>query len=178
MRVLAVLAVLALAASSGALGQEQPLQPGQRVRVTVPILDVNKHKATFQRMSGDTLVLDSESYSLSDVTRLDVYRGRKSNTAKGALYGVLIGTSLGAIASVAWIADDCEFIDTSGCGSDETVVMIGGTVVLAVVGSGIGAGIGALTKTDKWDQVPLDRLRVSVVPQRGGRFGFGVSVAF
>ncbi len=31
---------------------------------------------------------------------------------------------------------------------------------------------------DRWQEVPLDRLRVSVAPQRDGRFGLGLSVRF
>jgi len=42
----------------------------------------------------------------------------------------------------------------------------------------LGAVIGALIKTDRWEEVPLDALRVSFVPQRDGRFGLGMSVRF
>lgn len=170
MRVLAVLAVLALAASTDAIAQEQPLQPGQLVRVTVPSLDVNKHKATFQRMSGDTLVLESASYSLPDVTRLDVYRGRKSwGWWKGALIGFFGGAAIGLGVGVA--------VDEPGSELYGLRVALGGAIG---AGSGLllGTWAGIAIRTDKWEQVPLDRLRVSVVPQRGGRFGFGVSAAF
>jgi hypothetical protein len=37
---------------------------------------------------------------------------------------------------------------------------------------------GFIWKTDRWEEVPLDRLRVSFGPQRDGRFGFGASVRF
>jgi len=33
-------------------------------------------------------------------------------------------------------------------------------------------------KIDRWEEVPLDQLRVSFVPQLDGRFGFGLSVRF
>ena len=52
-----------------------------------------------------------------------------------------------------------------------------GVVAVGAVGAGIGAGIGALSKTDKWEEVPLDQLRVSIVPRRDG-FALGFSVAF
>ena len=45
-------------------------------------------------------------------------------------------------------------------------------------GAGIGGLIGAFVKTDRWEAVPLDQLRVSVVPQRGGRFALGLSISF
>jgi hypothetical protein len=46
------------------------------------------------------------------------------------------------------------------------------------VGAGVGALIGTAIKTERWQEVPLDRVRVSFGPQRNGRFGFGLSVSF
>ncbi len=40
------------------------------------------------------------------------------------------------------------------------------------------AFIGLEIQTDRWVDVPLDRLRVSVGPQRDGRYGLGASVRF
>jgi hypothetical protein len=51
--------------------------------------------------------------------------------------------------------------------------------VFGVGGAIVGGLLGAFVwKTDKWEEVPLDRLRMSVVPQRDGRHGLGVSIAF
>ena len=51
----------------------------------------------------------------------------------------------------------------------------------AVVMGGFGAGVGAITgafiKTDRWKEVPLDRVRVSIAPKRDG-VAFGVRVVF
>ena len=33
-------------------------------------------------------------------------------------------------------------------------------------------------KTEHWEEVPLERLRVSLAPQRNGRFELGMLVAF
>jgi len=41
----------------------------------------------------------------------------------------------------------------------------------------VGAITGAFIKTDRWEEVPLDRLQVSFAPQRDG-FAVGLSVAF
>jgi hypothetical protein len=38
--------------------------------------------------------------------------------------------------------------------------------------------VGSSIKADRWDEVPLDRLRLSVVARRDRRFAFGVSVSF
>ncbi|NIM48165.1 MAG: hypothetical protein GTN78_20805 [Gemmatimonadales bacterium] len=172
-------AVLLVVPFATAVAQQQPppLEPGQRVRVTVPTRDMNKHVETFRRLRGDTLVLESMRCPLSDVTRLEVHRGEKSKAGKGALFGGLVGAGLGVVASVVWAAHDCEFIDNVGCEGEEVAVMAGGTAILGAAGALLGAGVGALIQTDRWEEVPLDRLRVSLVPQRDG-FGIGASISF
>ncbi len=45
-------------------------------------------------------------------------------------------------------------------------------------GAGLGALVGLLIKTDRWEEVPLNRFRVSFAPQRDGRFALGASVSF
>ncbi len=55
-------------------------------------------------------------------------------------------------------------------------------LLAALLGGGLGAGVGFLVgnfvMVDSWVDVPLERLRVSLGPQRDGRFGFGASVRF
>ncbi len=41
----------------------------------------------------------------------------------------------------------------------------------------VGAVVGGMIKTDRWEEVLLDRLRVSFVP-KGDGFALGFSVAF
>jgi hypothetical protein len=37
---------------------------------------------------------------------------------------------------------------------------------------------GTLLKTDRWEEVPLDRLRVSYDPHKHGRFALGLAYSF
>ncbi len=53
-----------------------------------------------------------------------------------------------------------------------------GGVIGGLGGLVVGALIGSAIETDRWVDVPLDRLRVSLGPQRDSRFGFGASVRF
>jgi hypothetical protein len=46
-----------------------------------------------------------------------------------------------------------------------------------VLGAGLGALIGLAIPAEKWEEVSLNELRVTLVPQRDG-FGLGISVAF
>jgi hypothetical protein len=169
MRFSILLAALLVVPLADTAAQDLLPQPGQRVRVTVPTVDVSKEQATFQRVAGDTLVLSSASYALADVTRLDVFAGRHGHPWNGMLVGFLGGAVAGAGIAVAATDPEDEFY---------------GLVVL--VGAGIGAGgglligtaVGASIKTDKWEQVPLDRLQVRPVATRNGHLGLAVSLSF
>ena len=163
----AVLLVLPLA-SAVAQQQPPPLEPGQRVRVTAP--DINKYDGTLQAMRGDTLTVDTLRIAVASVTRLDVYRGQKSNLLLGMGIGFAAGAGLGALLGAAVDCEDYGFSDQSSCVG---LAAAGG----AVVGLLVGTTAGLLIKTDRWEEVPLDQIRVSFMPQRDG-FALGISVAF
>jgi hypothetical protein len=175
MRALAFLAILVLAPFSDAIAQEVSLEPGQRVRITAPDLGINQQAATFDALDGGVLTVTADSTMrcpLSDVTRLDVHRGQRGHTLLGGGVGFLVGGLVGVAveAAACWATGE-----HSTC-IDNGYVLFGG--IGAALGTGWGLAVGSVVRTDKWEEVPLDRLRVSVVPQRGGRFGFGVSIAF
>jgi hypothetical protein len=174
MRCFGLFTILALASFTDATAQVLPLQPGQRVRVTAPALGILKQPGSFQAQHGDTLVVIADSvrhYPLTSVTRLERYRGRGSAWATGLGVGAIVGAMVGSGVGVAVAAgEDDPFI------SHEVIVAAGG-VTGAVSGALVGLIVGGLIKTDKWEKVPLERLRVSVVAQRNG-FGLGASIAF
>lgn len=175
MRMGRVLTVLYLVPVGNGYAQDLPLQPGQRVRVTVPSADVRTQQATFQRIAGDIVVLLSASYALSDVTRLDVHRGTRRNWDRGLLLGGAVVGAVGLGLGIAWMAD-CEDNQSSMCPDPPS-----GALWLAPIGflAGglVGAGIGAASKRDRWEEVPLSRLRVASVTMRDGQLGLAVSVA-
>jgi hypothetical protein len=55
---------------------------------------------------------------------------------------------------------------------------VGPAALGAVLGGTLGAVLGAVLRRERWEEVPLDGLHASIVPQRDGRFAFGASVAF
>ncbi len=69
-----------------------------------------------------------------------------------------------------------EFFMGSACRQSDAVA--GGAGVGVLVGGLLGLGIGALIKTDRWEEVPLDQFRVSLVPQWNGGRALGVAVSF
>ena len=142
-----------------AMAQEQPppLQPHARPRSSIVL------------QSGLMLPLAS-------VTRMDpspVIPSRMGNAVKT---GAVIGTTIGAAAGLV-----VGFILAGESTSPSALI-----AVITVAGAGTGAVVGALvggidaaaSGSDSQADAPLDRLRMSVVAQRDGRFGLGMSVRF
>jgi len=124
----------------------------------------------FRALRADTLVLDTTECPLASVTHLDVSQGLKSNAALGAT----IGVPAGALGAVVY----CKTLDVSGCrlfDDDLTPVV---AILFGVLGGLAGGIVGHFIKTDLWEEIPLERLRVSLTPQRDGRFALGFSVRF
>lgn len=172
-------AVLLVVPFATVFAQEQmPLpQPGERIRLMACTPVCEDLEGTCEALSGDTLRVRIEeratptAISLASVLKLEVHRGQKSNVGTGAIMGFVLGAAAGAIAGVVF----CSNEHCSGVTPGQAALYAG-----AVAGAGgavLGAGLGALTKRDRWEEVPLDRLRVSVVPRRDG-VALGISIAF
>jgi hypothetical protein len=83
--------------------------------------------------------------------------------------GTLAGAAIGALAGAAGCEDSFIF------SRDECIVMTGATGML--IGIPLGALTGALIKTERWENVPMEIVRVSVLPQGGG-VTVGMSIGF
>jgi hypothetical protein len=149
------------------------VSPGDRVRVTTP--DRGRYDGTLVALPPDSIVVDTLRISLVAVTQLELHHGQKSKWATGAIIG---GVALGA-ATAAVVIAGCdpwgsheEYCSISDAG------FVAVTAAGAVAGAAIGGAFGALSKSDRWEEVPLDQLRVSFAPQRDGRFAFGLSMRF
>ena len=92
------------------------------------------------------------------------------------LAGTAIDTAVSVAVAVPLLSEDCD--DPQVC---DLKVLGAGMVILVYMSVGLIAGwlVGVpFFEFERWKQVPLDRLRVSVVPQPDGRFALGFSVAF
>ena len=88
----------------------------------------------------------------------------------GAL-GMLAGAGVGAVIAAATY----ELVQDISRG----ISALEGTATGAGIGLAVGATFGAVTSfRDRWEEVTLDRLRLSFAPQHDGRFAFGLSVRF
>jgi hypothetical protein len=102
------------------------------------------------------------------IKRIDMSRGLKSNTLKGAVYGALAGGLVFGTIGGTLIEDDSGF--------QNLAVFIWGVSGL-VTGAGIGVLIGRSWHTERWDQVPLP-VSLAVAPTGGGDKAFGLALKF
>ncbi len=156
------------------------IAPGDTVRVTAPSMDMDESVGTVAALETDTLTVQVEDRAdalyvpLADVTKLEVRRGQKSNAGKGALIGLGVGAVVGVtFGFVACAAENGGSVCTNDVGESSPFAFAAATGAYgAVLGTGIGALIGLAARTDRWETVPLDRIRVSLTPH-----GLGVSAS-
>lgn len=165
--------------AGGAQAQERepssaslPIVVGSRVRI--------QSREVGGRLRGLVTALDDSSFTLSpesgpplklrldSLTALDTSLGRKRYTLQGLAAGALAGLIIGSRVAV----------DPNNCGPQTTNFCSRGEAItgFSFVFGGLGAGVGALVKSDRWAPVTL-----SATPQvqRGGRdLGFAIALRF
>ena len=125
-------------------------------------------------LSLDTLRVATAGSGVVSVAWSDV-RSLRARTEVGRWkLGLAVGGGLGLVGGLAVYAGECFSIlgTPDDCGS------VGLTVLTTVGGALVGALIGSAIRRSRWEVVPLERLRVSLAPQREGRFALGFSVSF
>jgi hypothetical protein len=149
------------------------LKPGDRVRVIAPAVSPDPVVGTLVTLGADTLVVQDSAtwrFAFGAVQRVGVSRGRKSNAVVGAGYGLLAGVGVGLL-----ITSSCEpdliFNSKAQC-------MLAGAIFFGAAGTLVGAVTGAFVRTERWRDVPLDRVRMSVVPRSGGGVQGRAALAF
>lgn len=185
--------------------QSLPVQPGQRVRVSVPALHLDRAEGVVSAVRADTLALVMPYYRmklgkpvqdtarraipLDEISALEVVVGTKSNFSRGLVRGALVGGGVGLlIGAAAWASShepDCQpgqwlCFDWSVGPEAIPVGILGG----AMGGGMIGGLIGGMSHQDVWQPVPLppQKSPVAVYLGRTGfgerRLGLGVALTF
>lgn len=154
------------------------LRPGSKVRMTAPALDLSDRVGRVHELNGDTLVvlvdalhtsrlrLDVVDVPLSSISKLEVVTGRRGHWLEGAGIGFLLGVVTGAASG------DDPSNAYFGYSAGEKAAIGGLSFGL------IGAGIGALIKSDKWAEVPLDRVRPKLIVGDRGQVGIRFALVF
>ena len=134
--------------------EAQPFAPGERVRVTYLLGDrLTRLDGRFEASSGETLSIahaEAEPCALrwSAIRSLERYDGRRGYSGTGAMIGLAIGRGAGVLAGTT-AKRESQFFEVSAGGA----VLIGGLVT--ATGTGPGALVGALVRTDRWREVTL-----------------------
>jgi hypothetical protein len=171
-RSIAALLCASLTAVPARAADPPAVQPGQRVRIvaaapgifqgvaTGTLLDAGPETLIVAQAEGGVLRLPRAS-----VTRFEVSEGRRRHTRRGLLIGTAVGL---ALAPLMWSDEkmQCGTVDnprlcTQGERKGIAVFMVG-------IFAGSGAFWGHRKHTDRWRDAPLDHLKVSVRPTRGG----------
>ena len=194
MRGVAVLLLMSLVTplTGIAAQRDAPFDTGELLKITAPTCGIEEQAARYLRIYRDTLTVQADSVlvlPVSSVTRLEKSRGYND---RSTLIGIAAGAFAGVVIGIA-IASD-EGSDMSGgtprnntatqiMDSEENqgAVTLSGAVVGPIAGAFIGGFVGGLVgkavRKHIWEEVPLDRLRLSFAPQ-GDRLAVGVSVSY
>ena len=176
-RIISLVFVLFLAVVGELCAQDTLVVPGARVRVYSP----DRVTGTIESLSPDALVLkpedrdSSQAIPFASMTKLEVSQGLTSRTSKGAGIGFFVGGAAGlaTAAIVCAIAGDCVADDPY---TGLVYAFFG--VLGAGVGTLTGAIIGSSSKTDRWETVSLDQIRVSLRPSDHLAVAVSVRIAF
>jgi hypothetical protein len=162
---LSMLAILALFMALSRPTSAQSLQPGDRIRAT-PAHSFGDHLiGQFVRSTSDSIWLRPQeqgqpiALALADGLRIDRSLGRHSRAGTGAL----IGAGVGAAVTVLFLSGFCG--GDNLCDGDEQVRA---AAIFGLPSVAVGAGIGALIKTERW--TPVARVTAA------DGFGIGVMI--
>jgi hypothetical protein len=158
-----------------AVASQEPraINPGDRVRVTAPSVSGGRFAGTVLTVDPDSLVVqtgtETRRLPRASIERLDLSSGRKSHTLLGAGVGFLVGAAVGGglVAS-----------DPTSCDEVHAACIAVGAAVLGAGGGLVGALTGALVRTERWAEVPLDRVRLGLIPDRRGALALSLSLRF
>jgi len=153
-----LLAVL-LAGEARAQSSELRIQVGDRIRYRIGTEEIAK--AVVLETDPEWLRVEDKrgaGYRLdkSALQSLAVVRGKRRHVWQGAVIGFLPAAAFGAFA--AGVSCDAD----SPCNVAPFALVVGG------MGAALGAGVGALIKTDHWEEAPVSRVRFAIAPARGG----------
>jgi len=172
------IAVTALLVSPGAAcSQEMSVKPGTRIRITELQAGAQPRSGIVVAAVADTVVLKLDNggatvaFHKATLSRLELSRGRKTNTARGSMIGRIVGVTAGVMAGL--VTCDC-----SGDAAWTAVSVTGGIIAGGFGGAAIGGLIGSVYTTERWSELPVDRWRVSAMPGASGSFALTLSLKF
>lgn len=170
---------LAAAALLSAVPAAAQISPGDRVRVHAA--GQRSIVGTLQSLDETALVLkpagggDLVTVNRAGVRGIDLSQ-RRSRKGRGALIGLVAGAGAGAAVGSLMVSDcsELEFLCLYPREARDSYIAV------SAIGFGLLGGVlGAVVAPgEKWDPVPGDRVRVTVLTGRPRAVGLGVSITF
>jgi hypothetical protein len=166
---LALVLASVLARVAAAEEPELRIQVGDRIRYRLGdektaravVLETSLEWLRVQDANGAERRLDR-----SGLHSLAAARGHKRHAWQGAAIGLVSMALMGGLA----VAGNCE--------ADSECAASAGALVFGVFGSVVGAGVGALIKSDRWQEAPVSRIRFGLAPMPGGGVRARLSLSF
>lgn len=161
------------------------IEEGDRVKVKVPSMSDRDIVGTILGITESVVELSTKKELISipvvSIEKIHVSNGEKRNTGKGFLVGAISGGFiLGLTAAVTNPPpENCNQNPSFMCGAFEFSTgeaFALGAVGGILLGGATGAIIGALTKSDRWEQVPIS-FSASLFPLYQTRVGFSPGVS-
>jgi hypothetical protein len=141
-----------------------PLRQGDEVRVTSTESDLDDVKMIYSSFTySEENKPHQERFNISyqNLDQLKVKRGKKTAFLHGLAGGLFIGVMVGTMAP-------------PGDGSNGFNRMLGGSIG-AIIGLPIGGLIGLIIPLDRWKEIPLNDLKLTLMPNGGGAVGIGIT---
>ena len=164
---------------------ENFLSIGKRIRILAPGVVYRQTRdgrfypvlGTINALRRDTIVFESKRYDslmavpLSAIQKIEVSKGKRPRVLLYGGLGFLLGTAtgfiIGAAASEADRSSDYYIADR-----------IGGALIGGLSGL-LGGIVWSLTApSEKWGEVPLDKLKIGLIPLRNQEFVITASISF
>ena len=164
-----ILGALLLAPFIDGFAQQAALAEGDRIRVQSPTLGDNKVAGTLVALDAEQLTIrvggdGPLTLDLASLSKFEVHRGQRRGVPEGAAIGLLGGGVLSGLFLASFCGGD------NLCQTDEYVRAF---AYIALPTALVGAVIGSFTTIDRWEEVPLDSVRLGF----GDGDGLGVTLA-
>ncbi len=168
-----LLALFVLGPFQSVAGQHNAIE-GDRVRVSTRDAAI---VGTVVSIASGRLVLApagggaSVTLSFASVRQVDVSRGRSPSwgtTLGYAAVGAILGAATGALAGRLIMSSDCRTVTGAGDAMGSCLLNIASgedraraAVMFGAVGFGVGAIIGTLIGSERWDEIPVGPVRIA-----------------
>jgi len=188
MRFAALLFTIELICGIQSLAAQGRAIPGQRVRITSERHGLKRMIGRVLTATNDTITIgieqgaahDTLALALGNLDRLEIgqYTGRR--TYLGARIGLAVGATIGFVVGVATYKECVpqQLYDCLLAVPNAAAQGVVGSIVVGLVGAGVGGFIGTLTRAEQWDEITTRHTQVSVRSLPMGGVGLGLAVHF